>query len=239
MADRITTSAPHPMLLPALLTLTVTTGVIDAVSFVGLDRVFTANMTGNVVFVGFALGGAEGISMSRSLVALATFATGAWVGGWLTNRSHHPPVRQLARATGTEAVLLALAAAVAASPVLSTWQTAYAVITLTAVAMGLRNAVVRTLGVPDVTTTVLTLTVTGLAADARVAGGTDTRWARRVLAVVGMGGGAALGTYLLRWWGLSVPLSVAAVVAATISVLASRAASAGQSESTAGATAHA
>src|SRR2546425_7686393 len=70
--------------LPVLLVvLTITTGLIDAISVLGLGRVFTANMTGNIVFLGFALAGVPGFSPSRSLIGLAAFLTGAVVGGRL------------------------------------------------------------------------------------------------------------------------------------------------------------
>src|SRR5438034_8566214 len=66
-----------------LLVLTITTGVIDAISVLGLGRVFTANMTGNTVFLGFALAGVPGFSPLRSVAALAAFLVGAVVGGRL------------------------------------------------------------------------------------------------------------------------------------------------------------
>src|ERR1700722_10940641 len=73
--------------LPALLlALTVVTGLVDAVSILALGRVFVANMTGNVVFVGFALAGAPGFSLAASLSALAGFVVGALGGGRLTSR---------------------------------------------------------------------------------------------------------------------------------------------------------
>jgi uncharacterized membrane protein YoaK (UPF0700 family) len=73
-----------PDALPAaLLLLTVATGLVDAVSFLGLGHVFTANMTGNVVFLAFALAGADGLSVSASLVALGCFLVGAVAGGRL------------------------------------------------------------------------------------------------------------------------------------------------------------
>src|SRR5258707_15825818 len=73
--------------LPALLVgLTVLTGVVDAVSILALGRVFVANMTGNVVFVGFALAGAAGFSLAGSLAALAGFVVGARAGGRLIGR---------------------------------------------------------------------------------------------------------------------------------------------------------
>src|ERR1700745_759862 len=71
---------------PLLLALTVVTGVVDAVSILRLGRVFVANMTGNVVFSGFALVGAPGFSLSASLAALAGFLVGALGGGRLTGR---------------------------------------------------------------------------------------------------------------------------------------------------------
>src|SRR5207244_13159687 len=68
--------------LPALmLLLTVLTGVVDAVSILSLGRVFVANMTGNVVFIGFGLAGASGFSLSPSLSALGGFLVGGRRGG--------------------------------------------------------------------------------------------------------------------------------------------------------------
>ena len=57
-----------------LLTLTLVTGLVDAVSILVLGRVFVANMTGNVVFAGFAIAGAPGFSLGASLFALAGFS---------------------------------------------------------------------------------------------------------------------------------------------------------------------
>ena len=71
-------------------------------------------------------------------------------------------------------------------------------IAFTAIAMGMRNAAVRKLAVPDLTTTVLTLTITGLAADSSLARGTNPRLQRRIAAVVAMFAGAALGSITLR-----------------------------------------
>jgi len=76
--------------LPALLLLlTAVTGIVDAVSILTLGRVFVANMTGNVVFAGFAAVGAPGFSLSASLFALAGFLAGAAAGGCLTARAGH------------------------------------------------------------------------------------------------------------------------------------------------------
>jgi uncharacterized membrane protein YoaK (UPF0700 family) len=206
-------------LVVALFGLTFVTGIIDAVSFLGLGHVFTANMTGNVVLLGFALGGSADLSVGRSLAALCAFATGSVVGGRLTNERQRTPARQLLIAMHAETLLLCFAAGGA---LIAGGDTSFAslspVIVLTAVAMGLRNAVVRKLAVPDLTTTVLTMTVTGLAADSALAGGAAPRSGRRLLAILAMGSGALVGTMLVRPLGLWVPLVVAACVVAGLAV---------------------
>jgi uncharacterized membrane protein YoaK (UPF0700 family) len=108
-----------------------------------------------------------------------------------------------------EASLLALSAALAA---VNPFQP-YAVIASTAVAMGLRVAVVRKLGVADLTTTVLTLTITGLAADSHLAGGDNPRWQRRIAAIVAMLAGAFAGARMVIL-SISLPLAVCSVITA-------------------------
>ena len=78
---RLTADPAHGPLPALLLALTVLVGVVDAVSILSLGRVFVANMTGNVVFVGFALAGASGFSLAASLSALGGFLVGAAIGG--------------------------------------------------------------------------------------------------------------------------------------------------------------
>jgi len=190
-----------------LLTMTAVTGVVDAVSFLAMGHVFTANMTGNIVLLGFALAGAGGLSVSRSSVALIAFLAGAVGGGRMTlDVSGH---RWVSRGFLMEASLLALSAALAIIYPLQP----YAVIASTGVAMGLRNAVVRKLGVADLTTTVLTLTITGLAADSRLAGGDSPRWQRRSVAIVAMLAGAAAGTLMVSR-SISLTLAVCSVITA-------------------------
>ena len=214
-----TTPEASSPLVVALFGLTFVTGVIDAVSFLGLGHVFTANMTGNVVLLGFALGGTADLSVGRSLAALCAFATGSVVGGRLTNERQRTPARQLLIAMHAEVLFLCLAAA---ATLIAGGDTSFAglspVIVLTAVAMGLRNAVVRKLAVPDLTTTVLTLTVTGLAADSVLAGGVAPRSSRRMLSILAMGSGALAGTMLLRLFGMWVALIVAAFVVAGLAL---------------------
>src|SRR2546422_1989083 len=200
-----------PSLPTLLLVLTTTTGVIDAVSVLGLGRVFTANMTGNIVFLGFALAGVPGFSRPRSLAALAAFLVGAVIGGRLGVHLEGSQRRWLFAVAVVESSLL-FAAALAAhgydGETLAPVARLYALIALTALAMGIRNATVRRLAVPDLTTTVLTLTLTGLAADSWLAGGGNPRWRRRVASVAAMLGGAVVGGLLVLRGGrgLALPL---------------------------------
>jgi uncharacterized membrane protein YoaK (UPF0700 family) len=206
-------------LVVSLLGLTFVTGLLDAVSFLGLGHVFTANMTGNVVFIGFAIGGATDLSVPRSLTALASFACGSIAGGRLISGATRTPASLLLSAMYAEVVLLLVAAAVAlASAAPMSQQIVYALIVLTAIAMGLRNAVVRKLAVPDLTTTVLTLTVTGLAADSTLAGGAAPRRTRRLLAILIMACGAFAGALLLRLLGMAAALMMAVATVAALTV---------------------
>src|SRR3979411_3202679 len=76
--------ARQERILPQLLYLfTAVVGLVDAVSYIGLGHVFTANMTGNIVLLGFAFAGVPGLSALRSLTALAAFLVGAVIGGRL------------------------------------------------------------------------------------------------------------------------------------------------------------
>jgi len=85
----------------------------------------------------------------------------------------------------------------------------YAIIALTALAMGLRNATVRQLKIPDITTTVLTLTLAGLAADSTLGGGANVNWGRRIASVAAIFVGAVAGAFLVLSWGLAPPLLLA------------------------------
>jgi uncharacterized membrane protein YoaK (UPF0700 family) len=81
----------------------------------------------------------------------------------------------------------------------------------------MRNAAVRKLGVPDLTTTVLTLTIIGLAADSSLAHGSNPRWQRRLASVLAMFAGAALGVIVVRR-SVFTALAFAVVVASVCSV---------------------
>jgi uncharacterized membrane protein YoaK (UPF0700 family) len=196
-----------------LLVLTFTTGLVDAVSYLGLGHVFTANMTGNVILLGFGIAGAAGLPVLAPLISLGAFLVGAAAGGLLAERLAHHHATHVARALACEVALIAIATVVAATAdVRPGGLTGDVVIALLALAMGVRNATVRRLAVPDLTTTVLTLTLTGLAADSPLAHGTGAGSTRRAAAVMAMLLGAVAGALLLRS-SLALPLAAAAALA--------------------------
>ena len=215
--------APLPRLL---LLLSVTTGLVDAISVLGLGKVFTANMTGNIVFLGFAAVGTPGFNAPSYIVAIMAFLIGALVAGRVGKGHAGLPLRRwLLVAALVEAGLLWIAAGVAVGFDMASQSPGvrlYAIIALTGMAMGFRNATIRQLKVPDLTTTVLTLTLTGLAADSAPAGGNNPNWGRRVGSVVAIFAGAAIGALFITHAGLVVPLLLAGalVLGGTVACMA-------------------
>src|SRR5215468_4739197 len=201
--------------------LMVVTGLVDAVSVLRFG-VFTANMTGNVFFLGFALAGVQGFSIARSLTSLVAFLTGAGIGGRICVAMASAGRRRwLLTLAACEAVLLFVAALASVGTDIGSAAPAsrlYAVIALTAVAMGLRNATMRRLAIPDLTPTMMTLTLTGLAADSSLAGGANPGIGRRVASVLLLIAGAAIGALLLRL-GTTLPLVLSGVCALTAVII--------------------
>jgi uncharacterized membrane protein YoaK (UPF0700 family) len=217
-AQRAARSIRHP-LARTLLALTFTTGLVDAVSYLGIGHVFAANMTGNIVLLGFGIAGSGGLPVLAPLVSLAAFLLGAGAGGVLAARleARHPA--HIAWALAIEVSLLVAAAVLAAAiEVHPNTASGDAVIALLALGMGVRNATVRRVAVPDLTTTVLTMTLTGLAADSPLFGGTGKGSTRRTAAVVALLVGALVGALLLKS-SLTLPLAVAAAVAGVAGLL--------------------
>nr|WP_243738351.1 YoaK family protein [Cellulomonas shaoxiangyii] len=218
----MTTSRLHLVLMLAL---TFTTGIIDAVGYLGLDRVFTANMTGNVVILGMALAGAQDLPVAGPVLALVGFMAGAAVGGRLLRRAApgwSGRTTATFGATGVMAVLLGVGSLVEHPVEGTVW--ALTVTTALAVAMGLQAASARRLAVKDVTTVVVTSTLTGLAADSRLAGGTGDSWARRALAVALILVGAGVGALLLQLGdeGVGIGMLVAGALALAVTLIGHR-----------------
>ena len=206
---------------PLLIAMTLVTGLVDAFSYLVLGHVFVANMTGNVVLLGFALVGARGFSVTASLVAIATFVVGAVIGGQLGSRFGNHRAHLLRNATLMQGT--SLAGAVVLAAITSTSPSVgyrYGLIVFLAVAMGVQNATARKLAVPDLTTTVLTLTITGVAADATILGGTGSKAGRRTLAVAAMLLGAVTGAILVIHGHIVYPLAIALVLIVFVGIAA-------------------
>ena len=195
---RAAATVRHPLAW-ALLLLTFTTGLVDAVSYLGLGRVFTANMTGNVVLLGFGLANIQGLPVLAPIISLAAFVFGAAAGGALAKAYPDRQPVHVAIALIIEASLTAGCAIVAGIVAVQPGRvTGYVLIAALALAMGVRNATVRRIGVADLTTTVLTMTLTALAADSRLFGGSGAGSPRRSSAVIAMLAGALIGALLLK-----------------------------------------
>ncbi|MFK0257854.1 YoaK family protein [Streptomyces sp. NPDC090445] len=203
----------HGVLPPLLVGLTFVSGLVDAVSFIGLDQVFVANMTGNVALLGFALAGDRQFSAAASLLALAAFTAGAAAAG--RSRRGRPGGRLFAPLVAVQAALVAGALAVSAAGAGQ-----LPAVGLLALGMGVQNAVVHRLAVPDLTTTVVTRTLTGLAADPW---GPAAR--RRLVSLAALFCGALAGALLTLHHGPWAALAPAFALLAGIAV-AGRAAAA-------------
>jgi uncharacterized membrane protein YoaK (UPF0700 family) len=207
----------YGLLPPLLVGLTVTTGLVDAFSYLTLGHVFVANMTGNVVFLAFGLVGVGGFSVVTSLVAIGAFILGALGGGFFRSRLSSRLHRQLAAATGSQLLLLVagvILSAVAGGVLHGGLR--YGLVAVLAVAMGIQNATARGLAVPDLTTTVLTMTITGIAADTHAAGGTGSRAGRRLISIAAMLGGALVGAVLIIRGQVTAALVIALILLAVV-----------------------
>ncbi|MFD7282111.1 YoaK family protein [Streptomyces sp. NPDC059862] len=228
LSDAVRTLVPrgeerHGPLPPLMLILTVVTGLVDAVSYLTLGHVFVANMTGNVVFLGFALAGDESLSALASVVAMGSFLIGALAGGRLGTRFATHRGHLLRASTAVQTILVAVTVVVTAvSDGRVTPGVQYTLIVFLGLAMGLQNAVARRLGVPDLTTTVLTLTLTGLAADSTPAGGEAPRPGRRILSVLAMFLGALVGAQLVLHGHLALTVGLTLVLLAVTCVITHR-----------------
>src|SRR5262245_32077687 len=170
-------------------------------------------MTGNVVFLGFAAAGSHDFSLPALFAALVGFLGGALTGGQLGAKAGAHRGRLLALGLLLEVLFVgaALACAIAIGgdqrPLLQA-----GLVLLLAFAMGAQNAVARRLAVADLTTTVLTLTLTGLAADASVKTEDGSRAKRRLAATGAMLVGAAVGAVLQLQFGVIAPLVLTLVL---------------------------
>ena len=205
---------------PLLIAMTVVTGLVDSFSYLLLGHVFVANMTGNVVFLGFAVAGAQGFSIAASVVALVAFAVGSVFGGRIVARFGHHRGNHLAAATVAQGAFLGISvilAFVGSHPFGSGVR--YSLIVALSLAMGVQNSSVRSLAVPDLTTTVLTLTVTGIGADSALGGGKGSKSGRRLLSVAAMFIGALVGAALVLHVHVALPLTIALAIVIIVAAI--------------------
>lgn len=205
----------------AMVGLMAVTGMVDAVSFLGLDQVFTGNMTGNITLLGFAIAGAGGLEAGGHILALAAFVVGAVLVTRLLGRfDGFTRRRWLLVVTSANALVLLGAAIIGwGQPLNSPLREAAPVIALLALAMGGRIAWFHRLHQADLTGSVVTITLTGLVTDTPVAGGAPVRPLRRAAAILSLLVGAITGAAVLLHHGIGWAILLAAVTTPLIGVV--------------------
>lgn len=201
MAAAAVVSSPvsHRLTVTALLLLTFSTGLADAISVLVLGHVFVANMTGNVIFLGFWFAPDANVDLTAALVAFPSFVAGTILGGRMMRYFGDRIRTWLTTALGTEAALLAALSIAAGTGVCGYHDNSKLfLIAGLSIAYGLQHATARQFGVQELTTTVLTSTIVGLGVDSRLAGGTGSREKLRYSVVLTMCAGAVLGATLTR-----------------------------------------
>ena len=204
--------------LAMLLLLTFSTGMVDAIGYLGFDKVFTGNMTGNVVILGMGLAGAEGVPVLRPALALVFFMIGAALSGRILGdigEAWHRRTTLIYGIVAAGCAALSVYVAVVPDPEIGLAGTIFT--SALSALMGAQAAAARKMKIADVTTVVVTSTIVGLASDSRLAGGDSTRWVRRFLAVVLILIGALAGaaTLMLNQW-IGIAIVAVLVAAATL-----------------------
>jgi uncharacterized membrane protein YoaK (UPF0700 family) len=200
-------------LVRTLLALTFVTGIVDAVCFLGLGQVFAAMQTGNVLFLGLGLGGAEGAPVLAPLLGLGGFVVGGAIAGLLSARGSSRE-GALMTALPIEAVLLAAAALFAAGvDVEPDGASAYLLVGGLSLAMGIRSTTARRVGEENFATTVLNLSMASVASPTGLLAGRDM--VERGLALLAILAGAILGAVLLQQ---SIALAIAIAAGLTFAI---------------------
>ncbi|MGH2862572.1 MAG: YoaK family protein [Solirubrobacteraceae bacterium] len=208
---------PSRLVGSSLLSLAFAGGALDATSYLGLGKVFTANMTGNTVLLVAGLVGGADTHPLRSVAALCGFSVGVFIGALVV-----PPGSGAwpARARpGLALELLALIALLIAWAGCGVGPIRYELIGTGAVVMGMQSVIARSSGVRGVNTTYITGTLTTAVArlaqrvrpasePAEGAGLPSSAW-------ISYGGGAVAGALAERAWhsgAVSLPIVVVAAV---------------------------
>lgn len=198
-----------------LIGLTLAAGVVDAVSYLGLGQIFTANMTGNLVFLALAVGQRSLLTALHSMAALIGFCVGAILAGRVLHRPRPPgvwPRRTTWVLWGVLACMAAFAGIWAAVGGRPEPAELYLLIVLSSLGMGMQNATARHLAVPGLTTTVITTALTGFMVDLPALGISGPTQRRGGVAVLALFTGAAVGAALIVLARVSAPLLTVATL---------------------------
>ena len=216
-ADVMASPVSDRLTVAALLLLTFATGLVDAISVLVLGHVFVANMTGNIIFLGFWFAPRAGVDLTAAIVAFVSFVAGTIIGGRLARHFGVQTRRSLTIALGIEVVTLVTLSILAGTGVLSYQaNTKLLLISGLATTFGLQNATARQFGVQELSTTVLTSTIVGIGVDSRLAGGTGKREKLRYGVIFVMCAGAVVGATMSRFAVAPVFALAAAVVAVSL-----------------------
>ena len=203
----------------ALLLLTFATGLVDAISVLALGHVFVANMTGNVVFLGFWFVPHSGVDMVAAILSFVSFLIGTVLGGRFARHFDYEVRVWLTAALGTEVVLLGVLAVLVGTGVVNYHDNGKLILIAgLAVTFGAQNAAARQFGVQELSTTVLTSTLVGIGVDSRLAGGSGEREKLRYSVVLTLCAGATVGATMSRWMVAPVIGLAGLVVAASLAV---------------------
>ncbi|TRW79662.1 DUF1275 domain-containing protein [Mycolicibacterium sp. 018/SC-01/001] len=201
------------------MTLTFVTGALDAVGYLGLDRVFTGNMTGNIVILGMGVASEDELPVAGPLAAFVAYMSGAAIAGYLLRANG---TRWSPRVTGVfvvnALVLTAVACLLAADAVMDTPFAVMGIAASIALLMGAQAATARVLAVADMTTVVVTSTITAFASETLFAPGFAWLRHRRLWAIVAIFLGALTGALTMKWH-VSVPVFGAAAVTAAVAAV--------------------
>jgi len=212
----VTSPVSERLTVTGLLLLTFATGLVDAISVLVLGHVFVANMTGNVIFLGFWFVPHSGVDMTAAVVAFVSFLAGTVIGGRFIRHLEHDTRRWVTVSLAVECVVLVALSILAGAGVLRYHDnTKLILLAGLAVAFGSQNATARQFGIQELSTTVLTSTIVGIGVDSRLAGGTGQREKLRYAVVLTMCAGAVVGATLSRFMVAPVIAMVAALVAVT------------------------
>ena len=201
----------------ALLLLTFATGLADSISILVLGHVFVANMTGNVIFLGFWLAPRTSIDLTAVVVALPTFVCTTVLSGRLSRHFGERTRPWITTVLATEIVLLAALSILAGAGVLRYHDDSKLIIIgILAVTFGLQHSSARQFGIQELSTTVLTSTIVSLGLDSKLAGGTGEREKLRISVVLTMCAGAFIGATMSRYVVAPVFIVTAGVIAASL-----------------------